>query len=73
MIKQDSLMMYDPATGAQQQPYPSHAEQWRKYHGMETAWLFNPWTGEWRSAHDVGSDMLGRLIIPPEEPVSAAE
>ena len=72
MRQQDSLMMFDPATGART-PYPSHAEQWRKYHGMGTAWLFNPWTGEWRSALDVGSDMLGQLIIPPEEPVSAAK
>ncbi len=57
---QEQLMMYDPATGMQK-PYPSHAEQWRKFHG-EMAWLFNPWTGTRRHALDVGSDTFGRGI-----------
>ena len=65
-MTQQSLMRYDPATGAER-PYPSHAEQWRKWHGYETAWLFNPWTGERRDARDVGSDVLGRVILPPGE------
>ena len=43
---QQSLMKFDPATG-EENPYPSHAEQWRDYHG-KAAWLFNPWTGQRR-------------------------
>lgn len=59
-MKQSTLMKFDPATGAEK-PYPSEAEQWRKYHGA-TAWLFNPWTGVRRLAEDVGSDPKGLLI-----------
>ena len=61
MINQDTLMEFDPATG-ERRPYPSHAEQWRLYHGQSTAWLFNPWTGQRRDARDVGSDVQGLLI-----------
>lgn len=67
MQQQDSLMMYDPATG-EARPYPSQAQQWRQYHGKD-AWLFNPWTGRRRSAGDVGSDPFGHLIVPPGEPL----
>ena len=66
MIQQDKLMEFDPATG-DRRPYPSHAEQWRLYHGQSTAWLFNPWTGQRRDARDVGSDVHG-LLICPEQP-----
>ena len=59
---QDALMKFDPATG-EERPYPSHAAQWRNWHGG-AAWLFNPWTGERRNAHDVGSDVHGLLIVP---------
>lgn len=69
MRQQQQLMRFDPATGAYD-PYPSHATQWRHWHG-ETAWLYNPWTGEQRDARDVGSDVFGQLIIPPDEPVCA--
>lgn len=65
MSNQHTLMQIDPATG-QGRPYPSHAAQWRKYHG-QTAWLFNPWTCERRDARDVGSDIFGCLILPPGE------
>ena len=58
----DDLMNLDPATGWSK-PYPSHAAQWREHHG-KTAWLFNPWTGERRTAQDVGSDPFGHLIHP---------
>ena len=58
---QDALMKFDPATG-DANPYPSHAEQWRIFHGKGTAWLFNPWTGARRLAEDVGSDAFGLLI-----------
>jgi hypothetical protein len=67
---QDTLMKYDPAEGTEK-PYPSHAKQWRDYHGWDTAWLFNPWTGQRRLAGDVGSDPRGYLILPPGEPVYA--
>ncbi len=60
MKSQNDLMNFDPASG-QPHPYPSHAEQWRKYHG-DVAWLFNPWTGGKRDPRDIGSDVLGRLI-----------
>lgn len=61
-MEQDKLMEFDPATG-EKRPYPSHAEQYRQWHG-KVAWLFNPWTGEKRSAQDVGSDTFGRAISP---------
>lgn len=60
---QEELMKFDPATG-EPRPYPSHAAQWRKWHGAGTAWLFNPWTGKRRDARDVGSDTVGLLIVP---------
>ncbi len=60
---QNALMKFDPATG-EQRPYPSHAAQWRKWHGVGTAWLFDPWTGRRRDARDVGSDIQGLLIVP---------
>lgn len=67
--QQQVLMRFDPAYGTQV-PYPSHAQQWRDYHG-KVAWLFNPWTGARRDAQDIGSDTFGLLIIPPGEPVVA--
>ena len=71
-MQQQALMTFDPATG-DTKPYPSHAEQWREWHGYGTAWLFNPWTGGRRSAGDVGTDVLGRLIQPPTEPLYSAQ
>lgn len=59
---QDALMKFDPATG-EEKPYPSHAAQWRNWHGT-AAWLFDPWTGKQRNAYDVGSDVHGLLIVP---------
>ncbi|MEW8051284.1 MAG: hypothetical protein AB2754_15940 [Candidatus Thiodiazotropha endolucinida] len=67
--QQQTLMKYDPATG-EEKPYPSHAAQWRDYHGGD-AWLYNPWTGRQRNASDVGSDVYGLLILPPRESVYA--
>ena len=59
---QSEVMKFDPATGGPR-PYPSHAGQWREWHG-KMAWLFNPWTGRRRDARDVGSDVQGLLIVP---------
>jgi hypothetical protein len=70
MKNQERLMEYDPAT-CEQKPYPSHEEQWRQYHGRKTAWLYNPWTGCQRGAEDVGSDVTGLLILPPDSALSA--
>lgn len=67
---QHSLMKFDPATG-EPEPYPSHAQQWRNGH-PETAWLFDPWSGDRRLARAVGLDPFGMLIQPPGEPVYAA-
>lgn len=63
-------MRFDPAEGTEK-PYPSHAEQWREYHG-KMAWLFNPWTGQRRLAGDVGDDPFGYLICPEGEPLNNA-
>jgi hypothetical protein len=46
-------------------PYPSHAAQYRKWHGL-TAWLYNPWTGDKRLPTDIGSDVQGFLIVPSD-------
>ena len=59
-MTQDTLMKYDPATG-NTEPYPSHAEQYRIYHGR-VAWLYNPWLGNQRDPRDIGSDCFGYLI-----------
>jgi hypothetical protein len=65
-MTQEKLMAFDPATG-DEEPYPSHAAQWRAYNGKR-AWLFNPWTGATRTAKNVGSDTFGLLILPPDAP-----
>lgn len=70
MKQQYTLMKFDPATG-KEQPYPSHAAQWRDWHGKLTAWLFNPWSGLRRHAADIGSDPVGMLIWPANEPIFA--
>jgi len=69
MTQQGQLMEFDPGTG-ESNPYPSHAKQYRAYHGKR-AWLFNPWTGDRRNSENVGSDPTGLLIVPPREPVYA--
>lgn len=57
---QQALMKFAPDDcGAR--PYPSHAQQFRDYHGP-TAWLFNPWTGKMRDPRDIGTDPHGLLI-----------
>ena len=55
------LMKFDPQDGSEK-PYPSHAGQYREWHGL-TAWLINPWTGEKRDPRDIGSDVTGILIV----------
>lgn len=69
MKQQYTLMRFDPQHGTER-PYPSHAEQYRQYHGL-TAWLINPWSGARRDPRDIGSDVEGLLIIPDGEPVKA--
>jgi hypothetical protein len=69
--QQKTLMRFDPATGWSN-PYPSHAQQWREFNGTH-AWLFNPWTGDRRGSGDVGDDPFGLLILPPGEPIYAAQ
>lgn len=54
-------MHFDPGTGAPN-PYPSHAGQYRKYHGSK-AWLFNPWTGAARDPVEVGNDVFGMNLV----------
>jgi len=71
MKQQTILMIIDPAWGTDK-PYPSHAEQYRKYHG-EIAWLYNPWTKNSRDPRDIGMDPFGFLIIPPGEPTSGGD
>lgn len=66
---QEAVMRFDPAT-CELKPYPSHAKQWRRYHG-EVAWLYNPWTGTSRTASDIGSDVFGLLIAPPDEEIKS--
>jgi len=56
----DELMKFDPQDGTEK-PYPSHAEQYRAYHG-KSAWLFSPFTGKRRNAPNVGTDPFGLLI-----------
>ena len=57
----DNLMKFDPATG-KEKPYPSHAQQWRDYHG-KTAFLYNPFVGTLRDARDVGTDPFGYAVV----------
>ena len=59
-MNQESLMRFDPAFRTEK-PYPSHAAQYRSYHG-DIAWLYNPWTGTPRHPSDIGSDPFGLLI-----------
>lgn len=68
---QEALMKHDPTTG-KEKPYPSHARQYRFYHGS-IAWLYNPWTGAKRDASDVGSDVLGYLIKSPNDALYTAK
>ena len=64
MSRQDTLMRYDPTDGSEK-PYPSHAQQYRIYHGT-VAWLINPWTGMKRTPEDIGTDCFGYAITPTE-------
>lgn len=62
---QPDLMLIDPAHGGEK-PYPSHAAQWRSYHGKK-AWLFNPWTTKPRDPSDIGTDPFGLLIARAQD------
>lgn len=65
MSEQDKLMKIDPAFGTER-PYPSHAGQFRAYHG-QLAWLWNPWTAMRRHPADIASDPFGILINRSEQ------
>ena len=60
-------MIFDPQDG-NLKPYPSHAEQYRNYHG-KAAWLINPWTGTKRHPSDIGTDVFGVGIRVEGEPL----
>jgi len=60
-MSQNKLMIYDPAYRTPK-PYPSHAAQYREWHG-KIAWIYNPWTREMRNPLDIGSDVTGLLIV----------
>lgn len=68
---QNKLMKFDPATN-EPKPYPSHAAQYREWHG-QVAWLYNPWTGSMRDPRDIGSDVFGLLIRVDGESLTAAK
>jgi hypothetical protein len=57
---QSKVMRFSPVNGAPK-PYPSHAGQFREYHG-DVAWLYNPWTCQARDPRDIGNDPTGLLI-----------
>ena len=57
---QQEIMRFDPHDG-ESRPYPTHTEQFRKFHGKK-AWIFNPWTGSMRDAGDIATDLQGLLI-----------
>lgn len=69
--QQRTLMKFDPVDG-NEKPYPSRAEDYRTYHG-DVAWLYCPWTGKHRCPRDIGSDVLGHLILPPGEAIATAQ
>ena len=71
MEQQYTLMKFDPADGSEK-PYPSHAAQYRIYHGT-VAWLYNPWTGAKRKALDIGGDTFGLLIRVENEPIYTSQ
>jgi len=62
---QPEQMLFDPANGGRE-PYPSHAEQYRAHHDR-IAWLYSPWSGDRRTAKDVGSDVFGILLSKDAE------
>ena len=64
-MSQEKLMRFDPAT-REEKPYPSHAKQYREWHG-DVAWLYNPWSGKKRDARDIGTDVFGFLTDSGEK------
>lgn len=54
------VFSYSPATG--EHIYPGDPEKWIKMHpGL--AWLFDPWSGDVRSAVEVGADTFGEELV----------
>ena len=67
MKQQSTEMNFSPDYG-KADVYPKKAQEWREFHG-DVAWIYNPWTGDKRDPRDIGSDVLGLLIIPPNESI----
>lgn len=64
MSSQPWLMLYDPVTG-ESKPYPSNADQYREVN-KDVAWMIDPWTGEKRTAQEIGVDVFGKNISRKE-------
>lgn len=67
-MRQIATLLYNPSNGM---PYMTEAEQptaeaFREQQGA-VAWLYNPWTRAKRDPRDIGTDVLGHLIVPPYE------
>ena len=60
---QNALMKFDPATG-EQRPYPSHAAQWRKWHGSRNGMAFRSFDGAAPRCARRRQRYTGLLIVP---------
>lgn len=67
--QQSTPLVFSPLTGSRCDPV-INAEGYRV--AFVGAWRFNPWTGNPRLTPDIDTDPLGRLIVPPGEPLVAA-
>ena len=64
-----NILLFDPSNNC---PYVDETitdVEYRQQNGVFCAWLFNPYTGTLREATDVGSDVQGVAIVPPEVPL----
>lgn len=58
---------FDPVSG-EELPFPRDITLYRRHHAAASGpsvWRFNPWTGEPRSAAEIGRDVTGVLLQPP--------
>lgn len=68
MRQQHTPCRFNPMDGDKTWPSVWQANEWRLYYPGHP-WNYNPWTGAHRDERDVESDPMGRLIVPPGEPV----